>query len=500
MTEDHKKLSRYYLLSLISNINSGFAPKNEDELHGNIKKIGECLDKINDPEIGEWDVLWGPCVITSPVTIHRETRHVTDNAMYVAKLKNEETYFIGISGTNGQSRVGWFDEDFDVKKMLPWKDVNKDAKISRGAHTGLQKLLGMSEKLTDGHAGKERNLMSFLSTEVITKENPTVAIGGHSLGGCLAPVLAAEIASQLKGSGLSIEVYPTAGPTPGNTAFANHLVSVVTKYHAVNNENDLVPLAWNFDGLDALLKNYGQWKFGRSKINPESPLLKLWMNWARQYVSDEDYQRVPSIRTDNFKVDTWPNKLIPDVMVKGKVKTNSAIYLFTKMILNSPSVKKQMKRIYSGSKFHVLQDFGRFLLQVGMQHVPAYSNSQSQTGSIAPIQVSEELRKEIAPFFKKGSSASNGWKKNLAIKLFTELSEKVADWYQEHSEHRLSELDEAELVAFETNAKQSEEELVLEQQLDEIMAIENEEEQEKALEALGIDLDLLPWNWNPLTF
>lgn len=496
MKDQFNTVSRYYVMNMLSNLNSNFAPKEKSALQTNINRIDKSLKgKFVKEFLGDtWNVIWGPCLSTSGLKPGAIQRYVTDNALYVAKSERENTYFIGVSGTNGQSRVNWFDEDFEIEEMVDWPySVGSGAqpKISKGAHNGLQKLLGMVDP-------KKGGLIKYLKQE-LQNSNATVAIGGHSLGGCLSPVLAAELAHQLSElEGVKIETYPTAGPTPGNKAFADYLVEKEVKYHSVHNENDIVPISWDFKGLPALISNYSKWEFVDSHIKLDDPLIEKWLEWAKEHVSENGYTRLPSSTTSQFTVDSWTNEGPLKVFKKGKDISSDAIKGLEKYVLNSRRVRSQMRRIYRQVGRANLMEFSRFLVQVGLQHVTAYSNAHSCDEETLPISgLSEDLRKELSGLFNQKDGLGKYWKREIAVKLFTELAKKVANYFKD--EVGIDEIDqELETII---KDQMSPEELQLEEQFDAILEMENEQEQEEAIAAMDIDdLQDLPWNWNPFSF
>lgn len=523
MTEQQAITSRYYVMNMLSNLNSGFAPKKERHLQDNINRIDECLSKRKVKEfIGQWEVVWGPALVNSTATPHvtktkkLDTRFITDHAMYMARSADGKEYFIGISGTNGLSKTNWVDEDINVREMVSWpftnteqkESPNSEIKVSAGAYKGFEALWGLKD------LSKKENpaLFDFLSEELQGKDC-TITVGGHSLGGCLTPLLASALAVKLQNPSIKIQAYPTAGPTPGNAAFADHLVGVLAKYHAVINENDLIPQAWDFTGLEALRDAYDEWKFLDKNINTREKLVHRWLEWARHTAKPEinKYQREPSEQHLNFNVATWRNEGILNTK-KGPGPLKNAIRAMRGVIsggeingtLKSIHRIKARQQGYSLPRFNeFLWNFSRFFVQMGLQHVTAYSAATPKKGEPSPVTLSEDVRDELKacfqrPDFKK-QEAGKGWLLIHGRNLLQLIANEVLQWLK-YPDANSTLQDQTQEPAFESAVEPDSEEFKLQEQLDQIFELESEEAQEKALDALDIDLNLMPWNRNPFSF
>ncbi|WP_080055635.1 lipase family protein [Spirosoma aerolatum] len=265
-TDTHKRIA---LLAMLADINYDLVAASEEELQQNTVKINALLQTNADVRayLGtDWQVVWGPAIANSrkKSTTSKVDSFVTDNTMYVARGTDLATgktiHVVAIAGTNAVSRKGALLEDFNVFNQKQW-DGETDwgtpgsGKITAGSAVGVN-LLG---SMRDPSTGK--TLLQFLST--LHGAGPTeVAFTGHSLGGALCPLMALqcmEWKQQMGYTNLTVSVYPIAGPTPGNSEFANYAAQKFgDNYHSVINANDIVPHAWQkdmFAKIPSLYKN-----------------------------------------------------------------------------------------------------------------------------------------------------------------------------------------------------------------------------------------------------
>lgn len=484
MNED---VSKYYVLSMLSNLNSNLAAKEETELVTNIKRIHVCLQ---EPEVksflGDWEVVWGPFIINGSRKYGLTRRYWTDHAMYLAYNKNVNTYFVGIAGTNGLSEKNWIQEDLNVKEMVPWlPNSGNGASVAAGAMEGFQDLW---KATAEGQTVKD-----FLNDRIGPGGQATIVVSGHSLGGCLTPLMASALAIELESTSVNVEAYPTAGPTPGNQSFANHLQNVLHKYHAIYNTNDVVSQAWDFNGLDELRENYDGWPFIKENIDTKEALVDRWLTWAVERPEENQYIRKPVGDHDNFMVETWSNSGVFEPKEKLKKAINElsdalqskrfSIRNKLKSIHDFPNNQEYLENTY-------IKNFARFFIQMGIQHVGVYTSYDS------PINVTDEVSNQLSKYFDHGKVDrwTRYWIGLRLLKMLGRLADMVLVWLKSKS------IEEGEQVA---NALVAEEfsDSSLELRMEEIEKIEDESERElvaaQFVKEHGLDSSILTEMWMP---
>ena len=193
--------------------------------------------------IGNWKTIWGPAVYVN------DNDNIADNSMFAAQNQSTGDIVVGIAGTNPVSKYDIDTEDLGVGTTVQFPSAPEGAWVAQGTWDGV----GILEGMTDPTTGQ--TLIDFLNTHNATNAN--LIFAGHSLGGALTPVFALDLVVNQKldtASFSNVYTYPTAGPTPGNQAFADFYA---TKFAAssgsgwqVWNQNvwntiDVVPHAWN---------------------------------------------------------------------------------------------------------------------------------------------------------------------------------------------------------------------------------------------------------------
>jgi Lipase (class 3) len=219
----------------------------------------------------DWVSVWGTRVYSNSPN---NASVVVDNAMGLFYSASQNLFVVAIAGTNGNSGYDWFSENFKMNSTVLWQDVlgtggvtipspYQAAAIATGFATGLD-ILANKMVDADGHT-----MLQALNAYLITNKTvgATLAVTGHSLGGALCPVLALYIYQLQQNSELNwntsngvavVAAYPTAGPTAGETNFANYYASLVAAsdgaftYLSQYNTNDVVPQAWMLSTMESV--------------------------------------------------------------------------------------------------------------------------------------------------------------------------------------------------------------------------------------------------------
>jgi len=222
-------------------------------------------------QYGDWELIWGPAGTAGT----SGSWQVLNNAMYVAycpaallpgSTAASPVYVVAIAATNPASAYDWVVEDVYVKDTVaftgwdplttPYTKAKPNATtplIAMGTAIGVGQLLALTAPATAAGAGQSlQQLLAGLTPDPAA----TIVFCGHSLAGALAPTLALYLTNQntLGAFGRAL-VYPTAGPSPGNAAFATlfgasfkPITGSPATYQAWNqdlcNSLDVVPHAW----------------------------------------------------------------------------------------------------------------------------------------------------------------------------------------------------------------------------------------------------------------
>ncbi|MEE4420595.1 lipase family protein [Streptomyces bugieae] len=163
-----------------------------------------------------------------------------DNANMAYIVKNNDQIAVVIRGTN--ANVTDILEDLDVGTVVPFTASGSPSPISvsKGAMDAFTQIVDMRQ------IGSGTTLVQALAGLVTGVPQPTVYVIGHSLGGCIATMVALYLKAQTwQKSQPQFGVVTFAAPTAGLESFANYLTS---QFGSMNqryvNAYDVVPLAW----------------------------------------------------------------------------------------------------------------------------------------------------------------------------------------------------------------------------------------------------------------
>lgn len=210
----------------------------------------------------DWTPIWGPVVWVNPS--QQGTSLVVDNTMACYFSQSQNLFVIAIAGTNPGSMFDWEKEDADITTMVAWNTISpasgsSSGYISTASNIAFNALMGMQ----DNNVSLLTALKSYINSNKIT--GSTVAVGGHSLGGTIAPCIGLYLNDNLSTLGLSgqnIAVYVYAGPTPGDQNFATYYESKINTtsftYSSQYNSIDIIPQASVIADIATIPTIYGK--------------------------------------------------------------------------------------------------------------------------------------------------------------------------------------------------------------------------------------------------
>jgi triacylglycerol lipase len=192
---------------------------------------------------GSWNCMWGPA---------QSPDH--SNLVFVAGSYVGSTLqriFVTIRGTDIYVGDPWgvlkqIIEDLDAFTQVAFPAA--PAHIASGSYGGLQTIQTLTAR-----SGPviEETLLQFLQSLYSSSPYPRAIVTGHSLGGCLATVVALWMKSFLP-SGVTIQPITFAAPTAGDQNFANQFDNFSTALQ-YQNSLDIIPLAFqNLFGIDVI--------------------------------------------------------------------------------------------------------------------------------------------------------------------------------------------------------------------------------------------------------
>lgn len=313
----------------------------------------------------DWTPVWGPIVWINPS--QHGTKLIADNTMSCYYSLSQNLFVIAVAGTNPTSMFDWEKEDFSIATMVKWSTVSPGSGsdsgyISTGSYTGITNLLNMVSQAAQGNT-----LLNALQNYIQSKgiKNSTIAIGGHSLGGALAPCLGLYMFDNLDKLGLSgqnIGVYAYAGPTPGGSAFAKYYDSKINgttfTYSSQYNTIDAIPMGSVLADLATIPGIYGNnIPFKDSPVNTFAGIVTTGLQVAslagKMSSGGGPYTQVSTNRTSftaPFNSDVYTNcsSVIAEII--------KATYLFG----------------VSETYLSELANVVNFMYQVAVQHGPSY--------------------------------------------------------------------------------------------------------------------------------
>jgi triacylglycerol lipase len=201
---------------------------------------------------GSWKCVWGPAQDWDDSNLVFVAAYYSGGIPVFASAVIRGTD-IDIDDPLGVVEQIWEDMDATSQGQLPWLD-NGNVLVARGTLDALSVI----QNLTSGGQTADQFLASFLQNPA--NQKPVLIVTGHSLGGCLTTVVAPWLQFQLKQTGGYTPIVPAtfAGPSAGNTAFAQYYDSCFSYAMRYVNSLDIAPLAWgNLADMDTIYDSCG---------------------------------------------------------------------------------------------------------------------------------------------------------------------------------------------------------------------------------------------------
>jgi triacylglycerol lipase len=199
---------------------------------------------------GQWQCLWGP------VQDSDQSNLALVAGYFPSPNAGPQTICVTLRGTDfditdiwGMLEQIWQDLDASDPQPMPWA-LNDPARIASGTLDGLAIIQGL--------AANGQSLGQFLTTffSQTANANVTTLVTGHSLGGCLATIVAMWIRVLLPNFRGTIQPITFAAPTAGDKAFTTYYDTLFPAARRFQNSLDVIPLAYyDLGGINSIYAN-----------------------------------------------------------------------------------------------------------------------------------------------------------------------------------------------------------------------------------------------------
>ncbi|MEJ8653575.1 IPT/TIG domain-containing protein [Streptomyces sp. MS1.AVA.3] len=218
---------------------TGATPRPSGEtLEQQTKRIITGIDaQLSDPSLatqGSWQLVW------------LALSEANANMAYIARSTNGSNEFVVVArGTDAD--LTDILEDLDVGTVVPFPESGspKPIAVSKGAMDAFKRVVNARSIASPSPNATLNQALSVALKSAPSSPQPTVYLTGHSLGGCIATMLAPYLQAQTWTKQPKFAVITYAAPTAGTQSFVDYFDSVPWVIdERQNNAYDLVPHAW----------------------------------------------------------------------------------------------------------------------------------------------------------------------------------------------------------------------------------------------------------------
>jgi len=217
-------------------------------------------DRIKNTQVppsgGRWKCLWGPVQNDDDANLAFVAGFYPDPALA------PEFICLAIRGTDvdvddicGILEQIWEDLDVADPQPMPWA-LGDSARVANGTLEGFDVIKGLTDP---SQPPNQQTLAQFLTAFYALPANANVklVVTGHSLGGCLASIVAMGIRAQLLPNVPgTIQPITFAAPTAGNKRFADLYDELFPSARRYQNSLDIIPLGcYDLDAVSGIYEN-----------------------------------------------------------------------------------------------------------------------------------------------------------------------------------------------------------------------------------------------------